>query len=38
MNWAEATVVEIDGASHAVAVTRPEEVTDPIRDATRATA
>ncbi|MDT0616026.1 alpha/beta fold hydrolase [Streptomyces lancefieldiae] len=35
---AGATVVEIDGASHAVAVSRPKEVADLIRDAVRATA
>ncbi|GHB65622.1 alpha/beta hydrolase [Streptomyces viridiviolaceus] len=34
---AGATVVEIDGASHAVAVSRPKEVADLIRDAVRAT-
>jgi pimeloyl-ACP methyl ester carboxylesterase len=34
---AAATVVEIDGASHAVAVSRPKDVADLIRDAVRAT-
>ncbi|MFK4066574.1 alpha/beta fold hydrolase [Streptomyces sp. NPDC029674] len=34
---AGATVVEVDGASHAVAVSRPKEVADLIRDAVRAT-
>lgn len=34
---AGATVVELDGASHAVAVSRPKEVADLIRDAVRAT-
>ncbi|MFF3331098.1 alpha/beta fold hydrolase [Streptomyces sp. NPDC002888] len=35
---AGATVVEIDGASHAVAVSRPKEVADVILEAVRATA
>lgn len=34
---AGATVVELEGASHAVAVSRPKEVADLIRDAVRAT-
>ncbi|OQD53979.1 alpha/beta hydrolase [Streptomyces phaeoluteigriseus] len=34
---ADATVVEIEGASHAVAVSRPKEVADLIRTAVRAT-
>ncbi|MET9682887.1 alpha/beta fold hydrolase [Streptomyces coeruleorubidus] len=34
---AGATVVEIEGASHAVAVSRPKDVADLIRDAVRAT-
>ncbi|WP_326792820.1 alpha/beta hydrolase [Streptomyces sp. NBC_00841] len=34
---AGATIVEIEGASHAVAVSRPEEVAELIRDAVRAT-
>ncbi|GAB2442532.1 alpha/beta fold hydrolase [Streptomyces incanus] len=34
---AGATVVEIEGASHAVAVSRPKEVADLIREAVRAT-
>ncbi|GKQ34075.1 alpha/beta fold hydrolase [Streptomyces sp. A012304] len=34
---AGATIVEIEGASHAVAVSRPKEVADLIRDAVRAT-
>lgn len=34
---AGATTVEIEGASHAVAVSRPKEVADLIRDAVRAT-
>jgi pimeloyl-ACP methyl ester carboxylesterase len=34
---AGATVVEIEGASHAVAVSRPKKVADVIRDAVRAT-
>lgn len=34
---AGATIVEIEGASHAVAVSRPEQVADLIRDAVRAT-
>jgi pimeloyl-ACP methyl ester carboxylesterase len=34
---AGATVVEIEGASHAVAVSQPKEVADLIRDAVRAT-
>jgi pimeloyl-ACP methyl ester carboxylesterase len=34
---AGATVVEIEGASHAVAVSRPQDVADLIRDAVRAT-
>ncbi|MFI9612130.1 alpha/beta fold hydrolase [Streptomyces sp. NPDC052023] len=34
---AAATVVEIEGASHAVAVSRPKEVADLIREAVRAT-
>ncbi|MFE6991368.1 alpha/beta fold hydrolase, partial [Streptomyces pharetrae] len=34
---AGATVVELEGASHAVAVSRPREVADLIRDAVRAT-
>jgi pimeloyl-ACP methyl ester carboxylesterase len=34
---AGATVVEIDGASHAVAVPQPGEVADLSRDAVRAT-
>ncbi|MGW2833507.1 alpha/beta fold hydrolase [Streptomyces sp. NPDC001286] len=34
---AGATTVELEGASHAVAVSRPEEVADLIRDAVRAT-
>ncbi|MFB7187947.1 alpha/beta fold hydrolase [Streptomyces sp. NPDC056230] len=32
-----ATIVEIEGASHTVAVSRPKEVAEPIRDAVRAT-
>lgn len=32
-----ATVVELEGASHAVAVSRPKEVADLIRDAVRST-
>ncbi|MGW0186304.1 alpha/beta fold hydrolase [Streptomyces sp. NPDC003362] len=35
---AGATVVEVEGASHAVAVSRPKEVAELIRDAVRATA
>ncbi|MFF9167876.1 MULTISPECIES: alpha/beta fold hydrolase [unclassified Streptomyces] len=35
---AGATIVELEGASHAVAVSRPEEVADLIREAVRATA
>ncbi|MBK3577706.1 alpha/beta hydrolase [Streptomyces sp. MBT65] len=34
---AGATIVELEGASHAVAVSRPKEVADLIRDAVRAT-
>ncbi|MFJ4426269.1 alpha/beta fold hydrolase [Streptomyces bobili] len=34
---ADATIVEIEGASHAVAVSRPKEVADLIRTAVRAT-
>ncbi|GHK03937.1 hypothetical protein SY2F82_57340 [Streptomyces sp. Y2F8-2] len=34
---AGAAIVELEGASHAVAVSRPEEVADRIRDAVRAT-
>lgn len=34
---AGATVVELEGASHAVAVSRPKEVADLVRDAVRAT-
>ncbi|MFC8348372.1 alpha/beta fold hydrolase [Streptomyces sp. NPDC057280] len=34
---AGATIVELEGASHAVAVSRPEQVADLIRDAVRAT-
>ena len=34
---AGATIVELDGASHAVAVSRPKEVADLIREAVRAT-
>ncbi|MFJ8361038.1 alpha/beta hydrolase [Streptomyces sp. NPDC093984] len=34
---AGATVVEVEGASHAVAVSRPKDVADLIRDAVRAT-
>ncbi|CAM5427725.1 hypothetical protein SGLAM104S_08445 [Streptomyces glaucescens] len=34
---AGATTVELEGASHAVAVSRPREVADLIRDAVRAT-
>lgn len=34
---AGATVTEIEGASHAVAVSRPKEVASVIRDAVRAT-
>ncbi|MFF9262230.1 alpha/beta fold hydrolase [Streptomyces longwoodensis] len=34
---AGATIVELEGASHAVAVSRPREVADLIRDAVRAT-
>ncbi|WP_327313201.1 alpha/beta fold hydrolase [Streptomyces sp. NBC_01235] len=34
---AGATIVELEGASHAVAVSRPQEVADLIRDAVRAT-
>ncbi|MFC9292329.1 alpha/beta fold hydrolase, partial [Streptomyces sp. NPDC057052] len=34
---AGATVVELEGASHAVAVSRPKEVADLIRTAVRAT-
>ncbi|MFE3900407.1 alpha/beta fold hydrolase [Streptomyces sp. NPDC059153] len=34
---AGATIVELEGASHAVAVSRPEEVAELIRDAVRAT-
>lgn len=34
---AGATIVEIEGASHAVAVSRPKEVAELIRDAVRAT-
>jgi pimeloyl-ACP methyl ester carboxylesterase len=34
---ADSTILELDGASHAVAVSRPKEVADLIRDAVRAT-
>lgn len=34
---ASATIVEIEGASHAVTVSQPKEVADLIRDAVRAT-
>ncbi|MEV1170399.1 hypothetical protein [Nonomuraea sp. NPDC049784] len=34
---AGATAVEVEGASHAVAVSRPKDVADLIREAVRAT-